>query len=204
LCRCSAERAPEAEDHAFEWVACDPTDSQVETLDLIYTNDTLVTHHENGRPVSSSSQSSLMAHMLELLALTPGRRVLEVGAGTGYNAALIAELVRDQRLVVTIDLDGRIVEQARRGLGRAGYRDVAVLCRDGFVGVPERAPYDRIVATVSCPDLSPRWIEQVAARGFMLVPLDHGVGQPLVRVWVESGTARGRVVGWSGFMSARG
>jgi protein-L-isoaspartate(D-aspartate) O-methyltransferase len=197
-------RSGEGAFERLEWVEFDPINPQAETLDLIYTNDVLVTHHEDGRPISSSSQPSLMAHMLDLLELRPGMRVLEVGAGTGYNAALIAELVGDQRLVVTIDLDDRIVEQARRGLGRAGYRDVTVLCRDGFVGAPEHAPYDRIVATVSCPDLSPRWIEQLAARGFMLVPLDHGVGQPLVRVWVESGTVRGRVVGWSGFMPARG
>jgi hypothetical protein len=91
---------------------------------------------------------------------------------------------------------------------------VRVLARDGFAGAPEAAPFDRIVATVGLPDLSPRWVEQLAPAGFMLLPLRHAGTNPLVRLWREApaggagaGAAaalRGRVVGFSGFMAAQG
>lgn len=100
--------------------------------------------------------------MLELLDLAPGLNVLEIGAGTGYNAALMAELVGDQHLVVTLDVLEDVVEQTRRLLARAGYPEIAVLWRDGVQGAAERAPFDRIVATVGRSDLSPRWAEQLA------------------------------------------
>jgi protein-L-isoaspartate(D-aspartate) O-methyltransferase len=80
--------------------------------------------------------------MLELLDLAPGLNVLEIGAGTGYNAALMAELVGDQRLVVTLDVLQDVVEQTRRLLARAGYLQIAVLWRDGVQGAAERAPFD--------------------------------------------------------------
>lgn len=161
-------------------------------------------------PTSSASQPSLVAHMLELLDLQPGMRVLEIGAGTGYNAALIAELVGDQRLVQTVDSDAEVVRQTRRLLARAGYPDVRVLSGDGAEGHPESAPYARIVATAGCPDISSRWIEQLAPDGLALVPLEHAGFHPLTRVErvASRATSRivatGRVVGWSGFMPLRG
>jgi protein-L-isoaspartate(D-aspartate) O-methyltransferase len=102
-----------------------------------------------------------------------------------------------------------VVEHARRSLARAGYSGVAVQCRDGFEGAPEAAPFDRIVATVGCPDLSLRWVEQLAPSGFMLIPLRHAGANPLVRVWQEDGrsggaTLSGEVVGFSGFMAMQG
>ena len=106
-------------------------------------------------PASSTSQPSLVADMLELLEVAPGHRVLEVGAGTGYNAALLAELVGDQRLVVTVDVAEDVVAQTRRLLAGAGYPGITVLCRDGFDGVPERAR-----STVSWP----RWAARTCPR----------------------------------------
>lgn len=118
-------------------------------------------------PASSTTQPSLVADMLELLELTRGVRVLEVGAGTGYNAALLAELVGDQRLVITVDVAEDVMAQTRRLLAGAGYPGITVLCRDGFDGVPERAPFDRIVATVGCADISPHWAEQLASENLL-------------------------------------
>lgn len=155
-------------------------------------------------PASSTSQPSLVADMLELLELTCGVGVLEIGAGTGYNAALLAELVGDQRLVITVDVAEDVVAQTRRLLAGAGYPGITVLCRDGFDGVPERAPFDRIVATVGCADVSPHWAEQLAEDGRLLVPLRHAGGHPLLLLRREAGGLGGRVTGWSGFMDARG
>jgi protein-L-isoaspartate(D-aspartate) O-methyltransferase len=182
----------------------DPERPQLEHLELIYSDTALGTRFVDGMPASSTSQPSLVAAMLELLELAPGTRVLEIGAGTGYNAALMTEIVGDQRLVVTVDVLDDVVEQSRRLLARAGYGGIAVLLRDGFEGVPERAPFDRIVATVGCSDLSPAWAVQLAEGGRILVPLEHAGGHPLYLLHSEHGRLRGRVASWSGFMPVRG
>ncbi len=182
----------------------DPDDPEPEHLDLIYADRSLVTRMEDRWPTSSTSQPSLVARMLELLDPEPGMRVLEIGTGTGYNAALLAELVGDQRLVVSVDITQDVVAQTMRLLTAAGYGDVVLICRDGFEGAAEHGPFDRIVATVACPDLSPRWAEQLAPDGAMLIPLEHAGCHPLIKVENSGGVLHGRVVGHSGFMAARG
>jgi len=177
-------------------------------LQRIYSDEALVTRlDEEGRPSSSTSQPSLVALMLEELALEPGMRVLEIGTGTGYNAALMAEIVEDPKLITTIDIQEDVVRQTRRLLERAGYGEIRVLCRDGAQGAPEGAPYERVIATVGCPDLSWRWVEQLSTEGRMLIPLQHGGPHchPLVKLYKLSNEhVRGRVVGWSGFMPIQG
>jgi protein-L-isoaspartate(D-aspartate) O-methyltransferase len=182
----------------------DPGRLRRDHLELIYADTALATRYIDGRPASSTSQASLVARMLELLDLRPGMKVLEVGAGTGYNAALMAEIVGDQRLVVTVDVLEDVVDQTARLLSAAGYPGIRVLLRDGFAGVPADAPFDRIVATVGCSDLSPHWAGQLAGDGTMLVPLEHADGHPLVLVGNHDGALRGRVVLWTGFMPVRG
>ena len=93
-----------------------------DALKVVYSDEALITRRdEKGDPTSSASQPAVVAMMLEALDLKPGLRVLEIGAGTGYNAALMAEVVGDQRLVTTIDIDADVVAQTRRLLGRAGF-----------------------------------------------------------------------------------
>jgi protein-L-isoaspartate(D-aspartate) O-methyltransferase len=192
----------------FTTVHHDPARPRPEDLTLIYSDialgTRLVERFGAQLPASSTSQPSLVADMLELLELTGGVRVLEIGAGTGYNAALLAELVGEQRLVITVDVAEDVVAQTRRLLAGAGYPRITVLCRDGFDGVPERAPFDRIVATVGCADISPHWPEQLAEDGRLLVPLRHAGGHPLLLLRREDGRLRGRVARWSGFMDAGG
>jgi protein-L-isoaspartate(D-aspartate) O-methyltransferase len=192
----------------FTTIHHDPARPRPEDLKLIYSDTALGTRlvEQFGArlPASSTSQPSLVADMLELLEVTRGVRVLEVGAGTGYNAALLAELVGDQRLVITVDVAEDVVAQTRRLLAGAGYPGITVLCRDGFEGVAERAPFDRIVVTVGCADLSPHWAAQLAEDGRVLVPLRHAGGHPLFLLWREDGGLGGRVARWSGFMDARG
>ena len=125
----------------------------------------------DGRPVSSSSQPAVMAMMLEQLDVRPGQRVLEIGAGTGYNAALLAALVGASGEVTTVDLDEDLVEQTRSNLAAAGVDGVRVVCADGAGGWPDRAPYDRIILTAGAWDLAPAWTEQLAAGGRLLLPL---------------------------------
>lgn len=193
-----------ASDGIVTTIRNDPGRPRRDHLALIYADDALATRRAGGLPVSSTSQPSLMARMLEFLGLGEGMRILEVGAGTGYNAALMAEIVGDQRLVVTVDVLENVVDQTRRLLDAAGYPQIQVLLRDGFDGVPEQAPFDRIMATVGCSDLSPNWAGQLADDGAMLVPLAHGTGHPLVLVRKDGDVLRGRMILRTGFIPVRG
>ena len=95
----------------------------------VYTDRAFPTKHAGGKPISSSSQPAIMAIMLEQLALEPRQRVLEIGAGTGYNAALIARIVGQGGHVVTIDIDEDLVMLARKHLAAAGFDRVDVRVR---------------------------------------------------------------------------
>jgi protein-L-isoaspartate(D-aspartate) O-methyltransferase len=137
----------------------------------VYTDRAFPTKHSDGRPISSSSQPAIMAIMLEQLALQPGQRVLEIGAGTGYNAALIAQIVGKDGHVVAIDIDEDLVLAARHHLASAGFDRVEVRCADGGYGYPEGAPFDRIILTASAWDIAPAWFEQLAPAGRLVLPL---------------------------------
>ena len=188
------------------FVEVDPQNPKEEYLKMIYSDTPLVTRMVGKMPTSSTSQPSLVAMMLELLELGPGLRVLEIGAGTGYNAALIQEIVGEDGHVTTIDIQEDVVLQTARLLRTAGYERIEVIAADGFYGWPKNAPYDRIVATVGCPDISPHWVEQLAPGGFMIIPLQHGPEghNPLVQIWKEGSHIRGRFANSSGFMSIQG
>ncbi|MFI6290565.1 methyltransferase domain-containing protein [Nonomuraea sp. NPDC050790] len=138
-----------------------------------YRDEPIVTKRdEHGQPISSSSQPAIMATMLDQLALEPGHRVLEIGAGTGYNAALLWSLTAPGGRVTTVDIDDDLVRQARDHLAAAGYPEVRVECVDGAAGFPGGAPYDRIIATVGVWDLAPAWAAQLAPDGRLVAPLD--------------------------------
>lgn len=130
----------------------------------------------DGEPTSSASQPSIVAIMLEQLAVQPGQRVLEVGAGTGYNAALLAYLVGAAGRVVSIDVDPETAAGAREHLAAAGVPNVEVLAADGWLGHRDGAPYDRVVATVGIWDVSPSWLDQLADDGLLVAPLWLGPG----------------------------
>ncbi|MCL0092666.1 methyltransferase domain-containing protein [Dehalococcoidia bacterium] len=181
----------------------DPRKPDLELLKIIYSMRPLSTRVN---PPSSSSEPTLVANMLELFELKKGMNVLEIGAGTGYNAALMQEIVGSTGHITTIDIQDDVVEQTRRLLQASGYAEIEVIATDGAEGFPENAPYDRVIATVGCPDVSPRWAEQLGSNGFMLIPLQHGAEgfNPLVHIWKEEERLLGKFVGLSGFMSIQG
>lgn len=143
-------------------------------LDLatVYSDQAIPTKYLDGVPISSSSQPAIMAIMLEQLGLAPGQRVLEIGAGTGYNAALLAHIVGADGHVTTIDIDEDIVAGARAHLAAAGYAHVLVLCGDGWEGYASGAPYDRIILTVGSQDITPAWRAQLGPGGRLVLPLN--------------------------------
>ncbi|GAC1462814.1 MAG: hypothetical protein PVS3B3_10070 [Ktedonobacteraceae bacterium] len=140
-------------------------------LQEVYQDKAIITKSVDGRFVSSSSQPTIMAIMLEQLDLHKGHRVLEIGAGTGYNAALMAHIVGETGHVVTIDIDEDIVEGACKHLTTAGFERVQVVCADGGLGFPDAAPYDRIILTVNAGDITPAWHKQLVPDGRILLPL---------------------------------
>ncbi|WP_395111275.1 methyltransferase, FxLD system [Actinomadura sp. SCN-SB] len=141
------------------------------SLEEAYARDIVVVkRNEYGTPISTVSAPEIQAGQLEQAQITPGMRVLEIGSG-GYNAALIAELVGAQGHVTTVDIDPDVTDRARSFLNEAGYDRVNVLLADAEGGVPEHAPYDRIIVTVGAWDIPPAWTEQLAKDGRLVVPL---------------------------------
>jgi len=185
-------------------VEFDPAEPSEDALRTIYSDEALGTRFCEGMPTSSSSQPSVMADMLEALGPKAGMRILEIGTGTGYNAALLAEIVGDEGVVITLDIDAGTSAAARQALEAAGYSRIQVVARDGAEGVIEAAPFDRIVVTVGCPDLSPRWHEQLAEGGRLVAPLEHAELHPLVSLTKRGEWLEGHFVAWSAFIPIGG
>jgi len=177
------------------------------TMSTIYSDRSLVTGIDGYRPTTSTSQPRLMARMIETLQLEPGMRVLEVGTGTGYNTALLAETLGEPANVFSVELRPEIAELARKALRQEGYGDARLLVKDGAFGAEEGAPYDRIMVTAGCADISPAWLEQLKPEGRLLAPIQHGHLDPLLefqRAGEVPGGATARVVGRSTFMPMAG
>jgi len=152
----------------------------------------------DGVPTCSLSQPSLTAVMLEALDVHDGHHVLEVGTGTGYNAALLAHRLGDEH-VTTVDVDPDLTATAKEHLSAAGYAPT-VVTGDGSLCVPEAAPYDRIIATCSLPHIPAEWLAQTRPGGVILTNLYRDLhGGPIVRLTVQpDGSAAGPVLAETG------
>jgi protein-L-isoaspartate(D-aspartate) O-methyltransferase len=170
-------------------------------LGIVYSDDVLITKTDGRMPISSSSQPSLMAIMILALRVTPGLRILEVGAGTGYNAALLASL---GATITSIDVQEDVAVRARSALARAGIAGVRVEHADGYLGVPG-SHFDRVIVTVGVGGVSPHWLAQLDPGGFVLAPIVHAGTDPVLRVsGPPEGPVTGKPVCAAGFMRAAG
>jgi protein-L-isoaspartate O-methyltransferase len=124
--------------------------------------------------VSSSTKPDLMIRMLEALDVTDGMRVLEIGTGTGYNAALLSHRLGSAQ-VCSVDIDPHLVSQARQRLTRLGYTPT-VATADGADGLPAHAPFDRIIATCALFAVPTAWIDQLRPGGLALVHIEGPLG----------------------------
>ena len=126
------------------------------------------------------SQPYIVALSTDLLDLRPEHRVLEIGTGSGYQAAVLAELVAQ---VSTIEIVESLGIEAKARLASLGYANVDVRIGDGYAGWPERAPFDRILVTAAAPRIPDKLVEQLATGGRMVIPVDSGLfGQQLMLV----------------------
>src|ERR1700690_1029932 len=126
------------------------------------------------------SQPYVVAYMTEQLALRPHHRVLEVGTGSGYQAAVLSRLARE---VVSIERYRTLAEQAKARLAALGYDNVEVVTGDGFAGVPGKAPYDRIIVTAAAEHVPQTLVDQLGDDGVMILPLGpHGGSQHIIKL----------------------
>lgn len=156
-----------------------------------------------GVPTCSSSMPGIMAIMLEELRTERGHRVLEVGTGTGYNAALLCHLL-GSAAVSTIDIDAEVAQEASARLTAAGYQPTCAVV-DGRQGFPERAPFDRVLCTCAVSSIPTAWLEQTVPGGLIVTTLHRALGAGLVRIVAgEGATGEGQVLARDGrFMPLR-
>jgi protein-L-isoaspartate(D-aspartate) O-methyltransferase len=173
-------------------------------LEIAYTDDVvLMKRDESGVAISSVSQPTVVALMLEQADIRPGHRVLEIGSG-GYNAALLSELVGPDGEVTTIDIDEDVTTRARQSLDAAGYPEVRVLRTDGEFGGPDGAPYDRVIVTVTAWDIAPAWVDQLAPGGRIVVPLRFRAQTRSVAFDLLDGFLESRSMTVCGFVDMQG
>ncbi len=117
------------------------------------------------------SQPSTVIVMTEFLDVKKGQKVLEIGAGSGWQAALISELVGNKGKVYTVDIIQELVQFASNNLKKVGIKNVEVIRADGSLGLKEHAPFDRIIVTAACPEIPKPLIEQLKTDGKMVIPV---------------------------------
>lgn len=182
--------------------------------ELAYSDNSVIIQVDDGEPggpdgagreiTSSISMPTAVVRMLTALQAKPGHRVLEIGLGSGYNAALLAARLGADR-VTSIELDPQLAEQAHKALTDTGFGDVTVVTGDGARGHPEGAPYDRLLSTAAVYQVPPAWVEQVRPGGRIVTPwgTDYHNGGLLCLTVGEDGVARGNVTDRVSFMVLR-
>ncbi|MER5265455.1 methyltransferase domain-containing protein [Actinosynnema sp. NPDC002837] len=166
-------------------------------LDVIYRDTPLPVRRPGTGPTArcSSARPSLVARMLEALDLRPGHRVLEIGTGNGYTAALIAAVTGTR--VFSLDCRLDVVHDAQRAMRRLGRADVTVACGDLERGVPSQAPFDRVIVTFPRDRVSPAWLDHLGADGVLLVPMSLADAHPVLAVRVNRDAAFGTPAMWT-------
>lgn len=207
----------EVERHCFlpdrmtdpDGVTVDRVRDEERWLSLAYDDIPVITQLDDGAeggpgyPTSSASQPSIVADMLRRLDVFPGMRVLEVGTGTGYNAALLSHLLGDSE-VISVEVDAELAELARIRLMSAGFASL-VVTGDGTQGWPARAPYDRVISTAAVQRVPYHWVAQIRPGGKILTPWGNAFHNGVLADLQVGpyGTAQGHFAGDVAFMWVR-
>jgi protein-L-isoaspartate(D-aspartate) O-methyltransferase len=137
------------------------------------------------------SQPYIVAYMTEALQLQPDHSVLEIGTGSGYQAAVLAELAKQ---VYTIEIVPELAVRARRALAGAGYRNIDVRTGNGYLGWPDRAPFARIIVTAAPPEIPRALVEQLAVGGIMVVPVGTSYQELVIITRSNEGVTEKRTI----------
>ena len=133
------------------------------------------------------SQPSTVLYMLDLLDLKPGQKVLEIGAGSGYNAALISNIIGSKGIVYSIEFLNEVYRFAKKNIANAKIKNVNIIKGDGSKGYHKEAPYDRIIITAACPNIPSIMIEQLRSDGVIVAPVGSLEYQRMVRLKKKDG-----------------
>lgn len=126
------------------------------------------------------SQPATTVLMTEALDVKKGQKVLEVGAGSGWQAAILASLVGKKGIVYTVEIIKDLVFLAMKNLKKLGFKNIKVILSDGSIGLEEHAPYDRIIVTAASPDIPRRLIEQLKVGGKLILPVGSSYMQKML------------------------
>lgn len=137
------------------------------------------------------SQPAIVAYMTEAADISAGEKVLEIGTGSGYQAAVLAELAGE---VYTIEIIPELAEQSRRLLGALGYKNVFVRAGNGYLGWPERAPFDAVVVTAAPDEVPKALVEQLAVGGKMVVPVGTTSQEMMIITKTREGLVEQRTI----------
>lgn len=137
------------------------------------------------------SQPYIVGYMTQALQLQPSHKVLEIGTGSGYQSAVLAELVKQ---VYSIEIVPDLAASARRALAQAGYRNVEVRAGNGYLGWPEHAPFDRIIVTAAPPDIPQALVSQLAVGGIMVVPVGTSYQEMVIITKTPAGVTEQRTI----------
>jgi len=128
------------------------------------------------------SQPYTVAYMAQLLSITPGDRILEIGGGSGYNAAVLFELTGESGSVYSLEIIPALADREKENLQRAGYDQVQVRHGDGKLGLPEEAPFDAVMITAEAREVPGALVRQLRVGGILVVPVRSGFHSVMTRI----------------------
>ncbi len=150
------------------------------------------------------SQPYTVAFMLEALELDRGNKVLEIGAGSGYNTSLIAEIVGKNGMVYSIEIIPELIELAKTNIGKLGINNIRVIQGDGSAGYEKEKPYDRIIITAGAPKIPETLVKQLKREGVIVGPVGSTYSQNMVRLKKKKGILTREDLGEFMFVPLRG
>ena len=212
LSRSTAEAILDVPRHAFlrklfvmsnrertEWLPYNLDYKREHDRRLAYRDESFVVQTRNGIPSITCNAPGVIVKSLEALQVKKGRKVLEVGAGTGYSAALISEIVEDPSLVTSIEIDGFFARQAKENLHAVNLDKVTVVKRDGTYGYEPNAPYEKMLVNSSCRHIPKYWLNQLTPAGSLLAIRKDSHTQQLLYLERKDGQLSGPSLGFAAF-----
>ncbi|MEO0252368.1 MAG: protein-L-isoaspartate(D-aspartate) O-methyltransferase [candidate division WOR-3 bacterium] len=147
------------------------------------------------------SQPYMIAYMVQALIPDKNSKVLEIGTGSGYTTAILAELFKE---IYTVEIIPELAERAKGVLDRLGYKNIHYFVGDGSEGWPEFAPYDRILVTAAAPEVPPPLVEQLGEGGIIVIPITKGFGEVLYRFVKQKNKLKSEELTYCSFVPLRG